>query len=88
MAIGQLRSKNWYAKWLMDIDVVKTEANYIWQMLESNAMRRLSLNGTHLSFSEEELKKLMKTNEKITRKEISEHFGVSLNNHPKEYEPG
>ena len=57
-------------------------------MLESNAMRRLSLNVTHLSFSEEELKKLMKTNEKITRKEISEHFGVSLNNHPKEYEPG
>lgn len=88
MAIGLLRSKNWYAKWLMDIDVVKTEANYIWQMLESNAMRRLSLNGIHLSFSEEELKKLMKTNEKITRKEISEHFGVSLNNHPKEYEPG
>lgn len=33
-------------------------------MLESNAMRRLSLNGTYLSFSEEELKKLMKTNEK------------------------
>ena len=57
-------------------------------MLESNAMRRLSLNGTHLSFSEEELKKLMKTNEKITRKEISEHFGVSFNNHPKKYEPG
>ena len=57
-------------------------------MLESNAMRRLSLNGTHLSFSEEELKKFMKTNEKITRKEISEHFGVSLNNHPKKYEPG
>jgi len=57
-------------------------------MLESNAMRRLSLNGTHFSFSEEELKKLMKTNEKITRKEISEHFGVFLNNHPKEYEPG
>lgn len=56
-------------------------------MLESNAMRRLSLNGTHLSFSEEELKKLMKTSEKITRKEISEHFGVFLNNHPKEYEP-
>lgn len=88
MAIGQLRSKNWYAKWLMDIDVVKTEANYIWQMLESNAMRRLSLNGIHLSFSEEELKKLMKTNEKIIRKEISEHFGVFLNNHPKKYEPG
>lgn len=57
-------------------------------MLESNAMRCLSLNGTYLSFSEEELKKLMKTNEKNTRKEISEHFGVSLNNHPKEYEPG
>lgn len=57
-------------------------------MLESNAMRRLSLNGTYLSFSEEELKKLMKTNEKNTRKEISEHFGVSLNNHPKAYEPG
>lgn len=57
-------------------------------MLESNVMRRLSLNGTYLSFSEEELKKLMKTNKKITRKEISEHFGVSLNNHPKAYEPG
>lgn len=34
-------------------------------------------DGIHPSFSEEELKKLIKSNERITRKEITEYFGVS-----------
>ena len=33
-------------------------------------------NGTHPSFSEEEVKKLIKSNERITRKEIAEYFDV------------
>ena len=54
--------------------------------MENRAMSRLALkngtqlalnNGTHPSFSEKELKKLIKSNEKITRKEIAEYFGVS-----------
>lgn len=40
---------------------------------------RLALNevdGSQLSFIKEELEKLIKSNERITRKEIAEYFGV------------
>ena len=40
---------------------------------------RLALNevdGTQLSFIKEELEKLIKSNERITGKEITEYFGV------------
>lgn len=39
-------------------------------------MNAMSLNGTHPSFNKEELKKLIKSNERITRG-IAEYFGVS-----------
>ena len=45
--------------------------------LALNNGTQLALNGTHPSFGEEELKKLIKSNERITRKEIAEYFGVS-----------
>lgn len=35
-------------------------------------------NGTQPEFSEEELIKVIKSNNKITRKEIAKYFGVSL----------
>lgn len=34
------------------------------------------VDGTQLSFIKEELEKLIKSNERITRKEIAEYFGV------------
>lgn len=46
--------------------------------LALNDGTQLALNdGSHPSFSEKELKKLIKSNEKITRKEIAEYFGLS-----------
>ena len=39
-------------------------------------MNAMSLNGTHPSFNKEELKKLIKSNKRITRKEIAKYFGV------------
>lgn len=43
-----------------------------------HSMKAMTLNnGTHPSFSEEELKKLIKSNGRITRKAIAEYFGVS-----------
>lgn len=34
------------------------------------------VDGTQLSFIKEELEKLIKSNERITKKEIAEYFGV------------
>ena len=34
------------------------------------------VDGTQLSFIKEELEKLIKSNERITRKEIAEYFGI------------
>lgn len=48
--------------------------------MENHTMRRLALNegdGTHHPFGEEKLKKLVKSNQRITRKGIAECFGFS-----------
>lgn len=43
-----------------------------------HSMKAMALNDdTQPFFSEEELKKLIKSNGRITRKEIAEYFGVS-----------
>ena len=57
------------------------------KVMESHAKKQLALNngtqlalnnGTRPEFSEEELIKAIKSNNKITRKEIAKYFGVSL----------
>lgn len=45
----------------------------VWRSMKAMPLN----NGTQPSFSEGELKKLIESNERITRKEIAEYFGVS-----------